>query len=253
MSTVRNAVARSPVLVARVGKIDMSKGLTWIDFKFPDTTPDEYERPGIELVEDLSWRKTTRPVESAHHHRLNRLLYPKEAANALYKDTSNKAGRAWKDFKIYMGWDQESKTETVQQLVQRIGANPRSSANQMTSVTANPLSTSAKDSQQPGVPPSAAPIDGPAKDLGLALPDPKKMTLDLSQFRTDFRKTFKQYPLVVPRGAFMVLGLIEVYGERAKLTLDVHAVYDPKQGRYVGMHIRPWNFVELKQSPKGGP
>jgi hypothetical protein len=250
---LRNLFAKSPPYVAKAGKIDTDKGNMWIEFKFPDTAPDEYERPGIELTEDLEWRKATRPVEAPHHHRLNRILYPKEAANALYHDTTKKAGRAWEDFKIYMGWSQESKTEAVQQLVQRIAANPQSSVNKTTSIIPSPFSTSAKDTQQPGVPPSAAPVDAPAKDLnGLLLPDPKKLTLDLTQFRSDFRKSFKQYPLVVPRGAFMVLGLIEIYGERAKLTLNVHAVYDPKQGRYVGMHFTPWNFVELRQLPKGG-
>lgn len=251
-SIIRNLFAKSPQYVAKAGKIDTNKGNMWVEFKFPDAAPDEYERPGIELTEDLEWRKATRPVEAAHHHRLNRILYPKEVANALYQDTTKKAGRVWKDFKIYMGWSQESKTEAVQQLVQRIAANPQSSANRTTSLTPSPFSTSAKDTQQPGTPPSAAPMDGPAKDLGFVLPDPKKLTLDLSQFRADFRKTFKQYPLIVPRGAFMVLGLIEIYGERAKLTLNVHAVYDPKQGRYVGMHFTPWNFVELRQLPKGG-
>ena len=65
--------------------------------------------------------------------------------------------------------------------------------------------------------------------------DPKKFTLDLSQFQADFRRTFKPYPHPVPRGAFVVMGLVEVYGERAKITVSVHAVYDPKQGRYVGV------------------
>jgi hypothetical protein len=152
-----------------------------------------------------------------------------------------------------MGWSQESKTEAVQQLVQRIAANPQSSVNKTTSILPAPFSTSAKDTQQSGVPPAAAPVDGPAKDLnGILLPDPKKLTLDLTQFRTDFKKSFKQYPLVVPRGAFMVLGLIEICGERLKLTLNVQAIYDPKQGRYVGVQFTPWNLVELRQLPKGG-
>jgi hypothetical protein len=253
VSRVRTFFANHPIVVAKAGKIDISKGKVWLEFKFPDTTPDEYERPGIELLEDGSWRKATRPVDTTAHHRLNRLLYPKEAAKALYNTTTNKVGSSWKGFKVYMGWSQESKTETVQELVQRIAANPRSSANPTTSVTQVPFSTSATDTQQPGASPSVAPVDGATKDLDRIQMDPKKLTLDLSQFQTDFRRTFKPYPHLVPPGAFIVLGLVEVHGERAKITVNVHAVYDPKQNRYVGLSAVPYNFTEHRQSPKGGP
>jgi len=250
---VRNAFAKHPILVAKAGKIDTSKGKVWIEVKFPDTTPNEYEQPGIELLEDGTLRKATRPVDSTVHHRLNRLFYPKEAAKAMYNSTTSKLGSSWKGFKVYMGWSPESKTETVQELVQRISANPRSSANPTTSVTSRPFSTSATPTQQPGASPSVAPVDGATKDLDRVTIDPKKFTLDLSQFQADFRRTFKPYPHPVPRGAFVVMGLVEVYGERAKITVSVHAVYDPKQGRYVGVSAVPYNFVEFRQSPKGGP
>ncbi|RAR14981.1 hypothetical protein DDE83_001617 [Stemphylium lycopersici] len=249
---IRDTAAKSPQYVARVGKVDTSKGKAWIEFQFPSGPPIEYERPGIELTEDLEWRKTTRPVEDAHHERLNRILYPKEAANALYGDTTKKMAKAWKNLKISMGWDQESMTETVQELFQRISTNPQSSAGQATQITPNSLSASANDTQPPGASPSPVPIDGPA-NLGLILPDPKKMTLDLSSFRSDFRKAFKPYALQPPRGTFLVLGLVEVYGDRARMTLNVHAVYDPKQGRYVRLTGVVWNYVEHRQHPRGGP
>ncbi|KAG9188813.1 hypothetical protein G6011_07518 [Alternaria panax] len=255
-SMIRNLFAKTPSYVATAGKIDTNKGNMWIEFKFLDTTPPEFERPGIELTEDLEWRKATRPVETSHHIRLNRILYPKPAAEALYQDTKRKIGRTWKEFKIYMGWSQESQTETVQQLVKRVSTNPQSSVNKTTSITPNPFSTPASDTQQPGTTtPSStvAPVDGPAKELnGILLPDPKKLTLDLTQFRNDFRKSNHKRPLIFPRGSFLVLGLIEIYGERIKMTLQVRAVYDPKQGRYVGMDFWPWNIVELRQTPKGG-
>jgi hypothetical protein len=245
--------AQSPPYKVRLGKIDTTKGKMWIEFKFPDGPPIEFERPGIELTEGLEWRKATRPVEDIHHQRLNRILFPTEVANALYQDTTKKADKTWKDFKVYMGWAQESKAETVQQIVQRIDAIGKSTSNAATpSTTPNPLAeSSAKDTQQPATPP-AAPVDGLA-EKGFVLPDPKKMTLDLSQFRADFKKAFKPYPLQPPRGTFMVLGLIEVYGDKARMTLHVTAAYDPKQGRYVSMKGVVWNYVEHRQQPKGGP
>jgi hypothetical protein len=252
-------VAQSPPYKAVLGKIDTKKGKMWMEFKFPDGPPIEFERPGIELTEDLEWRKATRPVEDLDHHRLNRILVPTEVANALYQDTTKKAAKSWKWFKIYMGWDQGSKPDTVQQLVQemdalvqRIDATTKSSSAATPSAPSNPLATSStKDTEQPTSPPTE-PVDGPA-EKGFVLPDPKKMTLDLSQFRADFKKAFKPYPLQPPRGTFMVMGLVEVYGDKARMTLNVQAAYDPKQGRYVSMKSVIWNYVELRQHPKGGP
>jgi hypothetical protein len=248
---VRTSAQLKTLFISRIGQVDATKGKSWIEFQFPNGPPLEYERPGIELTESLEWRKATRPVEDVHHRRLNRVLYPKEAAGALYKDTTRKAGKAWKNFKIYMGWDQESKAETVQEIFQRISANPQS-AGQTTSTAPNPFSASANDTQQPGASPSATPIDGPT-NISFALPDPKSMTLDLAQFRADLTRATAPTALYPPRGTFIVRGLIELYGERARLTLNVNAIYDPKQGRYVSISAKPWNYVEHRQYPRGGP
>ncbi|KAF1941612.1 hypothetical protein EJ02DRAFT_404155 [Clathrospora elynae] len=253
---IRALAAKSPQYVARLGKVDVEKGKAWVEFKFPDGPPVEYERPGLALTDDLEWRKASRPVENSHHHRLNKALYPTEVANALYQDTKRKTIQSWKHFRVYMGWDEESKSDTVKDLIQRIGANPPSSS--PASPPANPtpgaLSASpAKDTQQPAASPSAAPVDGPANALGFILPDPKKMTLDLSQFRADFSKAFKPYPFQSPRGAFTVMALIEVYGDKARMTLNVTAIYDPQQGKYIGLGASVWNYVEHRQAPRGGP
>jgi len=215
----------------------------------------EYERPGIELTEDLEWRKATRPVEDLHHQRLSKLLYPTEVGNALYQDTKRKAGLSWKSFRTYMGWEANSEPETVRGVIQKVLVDPSTpsapgaSATPATSSPSEPAATESK--QQPAE--SASPLGSPAKDIGFVLPDPKKLTLDLTQFRQDFRKTAKPYALQPPRGTFMVLGLIEIYGDRARMTLNVAAAYDPKLGRYVSLKAQVWNLVDHRQSPKGGP
>ncbi|EDU50784.1 predicted protein [Pyrenophora tritici-repentis Pt-1C-BFP] len=229
VSTLRGTLAKNPNWILKLGKVDTSKGKTWLEFKFPDGPPVEYERPGIELTENLEWRKATRPVNFSHHDRLKRLMYPKEVADALYNDTTNKVKGLWKGFQVYMGWHQESKSDTVQQLVQRIAANPQSSASQPTTTTPDPASASSTDSQQPSITTSSAPIDGPPKDLGFVLPEPKKLTLDLSRFRAEFQRAFKPSPPPLPRGVFYIIGLVEVYGARARSTFSVIAIYDPKQ------------------------
>ncbi|RMZ66703.1 hypothetical protein GMOD_00002063 [Pyrenophora seminiperda CCB06] len=248
---LRSILAENPTWVQRLGQIDISKGKFWVEFKFPDGPPLEYEKPGIELTDKLEWRKATRPVEFHHHHRLTRLLYPQAAASALYKDTTKKTRGLWNHFRAYMGWHQESKADTVEQLVQRIAADAQSSDTQPASTTPGPTSTSATDSQQPGISSSTVSIDGPPKDLSL-LPDTKKMTLDLSQFRADFRKASRTSLAQPPRGVFSIIGLVEVHGDRAKGSFSVNAIYDPKKGTFFHVHAAAWNVTEHKQRPIGG-
>jgi hypothetical protein len=238
----------------RLGKIDPNKGKAWVELRFPDGPPIEYERPGIALTEDLEWRKATRPVEDIHHQRLNKILFPTEVSNALYEDTKRKAVLVWKSVKASLGSGEKPEPETVQGVVQRVLINPPTSPNAGVSVTPTPPTpptATGVDSSAPTDPASS--LSSQAKDLGFVLPDPKSLTLDLSKFRQDFKKSFKPYALQPPRGTCMVLGLIEIYGDRARITLNVTAAYDPKQGRYVSVKAGVWNLVDHSQSPKGGP
>jgi hypothetical protein len=250
---IRNLAQKNPTWNARLGTINTNKGKSWIELKFPDGPPVEYERPGIELTEDLEWRKTTRPVEDVHHQRLNKILFPTEVSKVLYQDAKRKAELSWKSLKAYMGWEETPQPETIQSVVQRVLANPPSPPTHgvSTATTSSPSASAATESKQAAE--SDSSLHSQAKALGFVLPDPKKLTLDLTQFRQDFRKTVKPYASQPPRGAIMVLGMIEVYGDRARITLNVTAAYDPKEGRYVGVKAGVWNLVDHSQSPKGGP
>lgn len=229
----------------------------WVEFRFPDGPPTEYERPGFELTEELQWRRATRPVEEAHHRRLNRILYPTEATHALYNDTKRKAAQSWKAMKVYMRWEDAPATESMEQFIQRINQQRLASSGSgdpSTGAMPSPMSpSSAKDASQPVATPPTEPVDGTAKDLGFVLPDPKKLTMNLGRFRADMKKAFQPTDVQVPRGSFLVMGLVEVYGDRARMTLNVIAAYDPKQGRYVSLKAGVWNLVEHRQHPKGGP
>ncbi|KAF2831385.1 hypothetical protein CC86DRAFT_342165 [Ophiobolus disseminans] len=248
---IRNVAKKSPGYATHLGTIDTNKGKAWIELRFPDGPPTEFERPGIELTEDLEWRKATRPVEELHHQRLSKLLYPSEAGNVLYQEVKRKAGLSWKGFRTYMGWEVKSEPATVQSVIQKVLADPPTPSGIGAPTTqATPTSPASEGKQPTEV---ASPLGSPAKDVRFALPDAKKLTLDLTQFRQDFRKTAKPYAIQPARGTFIVIGLVEVYGERARMTLNVAATYDPKQGRYMSLQASVWNLVKHRQSPRGGP
>ncbi|KAJ4988064.1 hypothetical protein SVAN01_06476 [Stagonosporopsis vannaccii] len=245
----------TPAIVAKIGEVDHKKGRVWIEFKFPDGPPPEYERPGYELTEDLEWRKATRDVESIHHQRLNRIFWPNAAAGALYEDTKRRATQTWNDFAVYMGWAEKTEHLTVQQMMQQVASSstPTSSAaSPATTASTSPFGTSLPAATQQPATHSPSSAAGSAKDLGFPLLDPKAVTLDLGKFRQELQKANKPN-IVIPRGAFGVYALIEIYGSRARLTLNVVGIYDPKLGRYVGLSAGIWNQVAHRQSPKGGP
>jgi hypothetical protein len=235
--------------------MDASKGRAWVELIFPNAPPVEYERPGIELTDDLEWRKSTRPVADAHHKRLNSLLYPKNVANAVYQDIKRKAALSWQTFRSYSGWGEKPESEDRHSVVQRaiagmdaIARDAKASAGPTSISTSTP--TAADANKQPAETPS--PSKSQARELGFVLPDPKQLTLDLKQFHQDFRKGVKKIQTQPPRGSLVVKGLIEVYGDKGRLTWQVLAFYDPKAGRYVDINqMAVFSFIPHKQSPQG--
>jgi hypothetical protein len=202
------------------------------------------------LTDDLEWRKATRPVADAHQKHLSSLLFPKNVANAVYQDIKRKTALSWNTLKSYSGWSKEPEPEDMQSMVQRTIAGWHAKARAgPTSISTGTPAAAAADSKQPAETPSA--LSSQAKELGLILPDPKQLTLDLKQFQQDFRKGAKQLSLQPPRGTLVVKGLVEVYGDRARLTWQVVAFYDPKMGRYVKIDMAPFNLVPHKQRPRG--
>lgn len=258
VNIIRKACS-TPAYQAKIGNIDHKKGRAWIDFRYPDSPPPEYERPGYELTEDLEWRKTTRDVDPVHHAKVNRLLFPANVAGALYRDTKRKVERSWNHITAQMGWAEKIEGPTIQQVIQNAGnATPPASPAAPSPVAAHPspFGTALPGATQQSAGQSSPPAAGTDRDLaGIALPNPQALTLDLGQFRQEFTKThIKEASLVtIPRGSFGVHALIEVCGSKARLTFNVIAIYDPKAGRYIGMNATVWNQVANRQSPRGGP
>jgi len=259
IAMVRGLAMKNPTYVQRLGKINPEAGSIWVEVKFPDGPPVEYERPGYELTDELNFRKTKRPVEEVHHRRLSSVLAPTATATSLFMDTKRRADRSWRGFKEYMGWKETANSPTAQGFFTQMPAppsSPKSPAPTTASTTSTPPSESsaAGDAETKDLTSTSPPGKGITERFGAALPDPTVVpTMNLAYFRAMFRKNNKQTNMSPPRGTFMVGGLIEIIGERAKMTLDVAAFYDPKVGRYVMLKARVRSITDYKQSPKGGP
>lgn len=187
---------------------------------------------------------------------------PTAAANSVYLDSKRRVEKSWQGFKAYMGWEGKNKPPQAQRLLTQFPAPPPSPPKSPAPTTAAtststppPAPSTASDAQQQAPPSSTPPLGNPAYErFGISLPDPSKApTIDVSYLRMHLRKQHKHFHIQPPRGTFIVSGLIEVVGNRGKMTLDVAAAYDPKIGRYVMLTANLRSLTEFKQRPKGGP
>ena len=253
VSMVRDLATKNPRFGMHLGKIDARKGNIWIEVKFPDGPPLEYERPGIELTEDLTFRKTTRPVHELHHKKLANILMPTNTLTSVLYDMKRRALASWENLCKYTGMAGSTKS-TTHDIIKGLPTTPIMSGHPIqTPTTPNTpvLPASANTEKQAGPPTHANPA---LEKLGLSLPDPKQVpTMDLAYFRQTFRKNNRPMTIEPPRGTFVVSGLIEIIGDRAKMTLDVMSLYDPNIGKYVMLQARVRSMTQYKQKPKGGP
>ncbi|ORY15023.1 hypothetical protein BCR34DRAFT_196978 [Clohesyomyces aquaticus] len=273
---VRQGSSTRPDYIRRLGEIDPQKGYWWIELKFPDGPPQEYERPGIEITDDLRYRWTTRSVNEIHHQRLNNVLVPTAVAKSIYVDTKKKVERSWLGLQKYVGWgNTPSKPPEslppppppppppTQQQSPPAGktsgsptppAAPANAPPAKESSSPSPPQTPATSRKEPQKEPetSTSLESSVYKRFGVLLPSPKTLTLDLSTFRRAFSRNQKPYVVEPPRGTFIVHGLVEVIGERAKLTLDVTAVYDPKVAQFVMFVSKLRSITDYRQEPRGG-
>jgi hypothetical protein len=272
VSMIRGMAAGNEQYKRRLGNITTNKGNVWIEIKFPDGPPIEYERPGIEITEDLEVRKATRPVPELHHQRINHALLPTAVASSLYADGRVKVARSWSDFRSYMGWEDESTKKNKEALAKILSSqplypNPNAASPKPTPSTpdSTPTPSATGAPQQQPANPASTPTPSPQKEQAIsalggtgldrflpALPPPTNLTLNLTGFRMNLMKKHKQYTMSPPRGTFIVSGLIEIIGDRARMTLDVSAYYDPKQGKYVFLKAQLRNITDYRQYPKGG-
>ncbi|KAK7191773.1 hypothetical protein PSPO01_02222 [Paraphaeosphaeria sporulosa] len=255
VTMVRDLASRNPKFTFLLGKIDTTKGSIWIEVKFPDGPPLEYERPGIVLTEDLTFRKGAQLVDPIHHRKLTNVLMPTAVANSVYADVKRRLYGQWLDFRKYAGF--QVKQSPVENMFKGLSPPPgtATSATQPPvgpSTAGAPAATDAEKQAQPIAP--STPTNPALEKLGLTLPDPGQApTMNLAYFRLMLMKNRKPMPVEPPRGTFVVTGLVELIGDKAKMTLDITACYDPNMAKYVMLNTRIRSMTKYKQQPRGGP
>ncbi|KAL5409784.1 hypothetical protein PMIN03_005770 [Paraphaeosphaeria minitans] len=255
VTMVRELASKNPKFTVLLGKIDTTKGSIWIEVKFPDGPPLEYERPGILLTEDLTFRKGAQVVDPIHHRTLANVLMPTAVANSVYADMKRRLHGQWLDLRKYVGF--EVKQSPVENMFKGLSP-PTGKATTTTQPPVGPTTpgapATADAEKQAQLPAPSTPTKPALEKLGLTLPDPGQApTMNLAYFRLMLMKNRQPLSLEPPRGTFIVTGLVELIGDKAKMTLDITACYDPNMAEYVMLNTRVRSMTKYKQQPRGGP
>ncbi|KAF2281194.1 uncharacterized protein EI97DRAFT_389638 [Westerdykella ornata] len=236
---LRSWGTRSPI-----GDVDPRAGSFLLHLRYPHQPPIEYERPGIEILEDLSVQRSTRPVEEAHHHRLAALLRPVPSAQGLYAHIKGTAARVWDGIRSCLGWSAQDDLHSKEAMSSGLPGSAALIPSKPRLARDPPTGSPAASSGHSAVsPPSSESIEassqGDTPTRKLLIPLAEIPRLDLGQFhrafrnenaRHQFKHGFSREP---QRGAVVVKGEIEIRGSRGSAVALVTGHYDPKKNVFV--------------------
>lgn len=137
---------------------------------------------------------------------------------------------------------------------------PKSRGTNAASETTETSPSTSTASTAPSSPPTAASVlsaisSPPPQPSGMSVAAyANDMTIALRMFFTTLMQSLVSAKTEIePRGAFFVLGQVEVSGDRGRVKCDVKAAYDPKAAKYIYVKTTVKHFWELEQAAKGGP
>lgn len=215
----------------QLGKIDLAKGSFLLDVKFPPGPPIDYEQPGLILTNDLTLKRDIRVYDQLKYVRYASLLMPTAVMHATYYTITGTMSMFWQQMKMRIGLGDTS-IPTVQDIIRQLPAPNTPPALPTQTPTSPNMQTTA-----PAHPGHQATPTSPSSSF---FPDFWQMT----------RKHQPSYGIEPPRGTLIVSGLVEVCGDRGRMTIDVTSIYDPKKGQYVKIFAKLRNVEFNKQYPK---
>ncbi|MCJ1249038.1 UAA transporter [Trapelia coarctata] len=204
-------------------------GKYWLVVDFPDGPPPEYERAGLEITDDyIAW--TVRPVSPMNVSRLQRALWPTATVSSLWASSQ----ALWqlevaklKDFLNIKADPDPDKPRFPPGYMNlpRLGQSKDQEASQS-------ASTAPKVHSSNTSPPAstALPSGSERSKILWPLPSIPKPSTDMATVSTVFKdnlaKNWRSASEPAPRGTFMVSGLVEVYGPKGVVMLDLARVPD---------------------------
>lgn len=247
-------------------------GKYWLVVDFPDGPPPEYERAGyvlssrkclttadpmssLEITDDyIAW--TVRPVSPLNVSRLQRALWPTATVSSLWASSQALWQLQVAKVKDFLNIKPDSDPEKPRfppgylKLPRLEQSNDKEGS--QSGATASKINSS-ETSQSPS---TVLPSGSEGSKILWPLPSIPKPSSEMSIVSTAFKnslaKNWRSASVPAPRGTFTVSGLVEVYGSKGIVMLDVRAAYHPRESRWVVIAMAVRRVQKRKQGPKGG-
>lgn len=248
----------------------------WLDIDFPDGPPPEYERSGsvgryfelgliadilnsLEITDDyIAW--TTRPVSAHNHSRLRQALWPTPMGLSLWASSTALWSLQLARLKQFFKLKSNPEADDPQAPNGYIDFRRFAKTTDKQPPEAGPGVDPTPNSKAPDPVPAKSTVSPATSDAGRILPPlpslPRPgegLSSAATAFKRTLAKTWRPAGIPLPRGTFLVSGLVEVRGPRGMCVLDVRAAYHPKHSRFEAMAINLRRAQPMNQAPKGGP
>jgi len=247
-------------------------GQYWLVVDFPDGPPPEYERagyvssscihsmtadqnPSLEITDDyIAW--TVRPVSPMNVSRLQRALWPTATVLSLWASWQALWQLEVAKLKDFLNIKPDSDPNKPRfppgyLNLPRLGQSKDQEASQSASTA--PKVHSSETSPAPS---TALPSGSERSKTLWPLPSIPKPSTDMvtvsTVFKDNLAKNWRSASVPAPRGTFMVSGLVEVYGPKGVVMLDVRGAYHPQESRWVAIAMGIRRVQKRKQGPRGG-
>lgn len=271
VSVVLQGVSQHPALAQAMGK-NPEVGKVWLDVTFPDGPPQDYSRKGIEIADEYIALSEQRLTQEEYHRNV-RLIWPTGMVDSLYAYWKTLMIFQYQKVRAALGIDTkvqpgspEHRANHMLQMLQvqqaskqasaigKTQTNPGSGAVNTSTQTGRGVESTTADQAARSSEPAGAPSDTkwfmPTRKPG---EEPAEKVIATAMFAHTLQKSWSQTNREPPRGTFIVAGLVQIKGQRAMVTLDVQAFYDPKASKFAVVNVSPKTLKRWNQAPRGGP
>ncbi|KAF2742615.1 hypothetical protein M011DRAFT_472074 [Sporormia fimetaria CBS 119925] len=250
----RHIISKNAKYKNHLGAVDARRGVWWAAFHVP-LKPAECERPGIELREDGSLHRSTRPVELIHHRILSTLFNPVHVAVALYRQ-GHKSATEWAAPRNAKGEAEKVSTAASSGPLSSRSASShvpmqdtpdssiaRSTASRSTAPEAPSNASTPPTSPNPQ---DASTSPSPAKPSKWYIPvvSTKSLVLDLSTFWQTLTPFLFHHKVArgldrldSTPGTLLVVANVEVVGEKGYLHVTSRGLYDIAKKKYIYVKV----------------
>jgi len=266
LQVILSKVATNFQVFRMIGK-DAKIGKYWLDIRFPDGPPPEFERSGIEIGDDfVAWSQQR--ITADNQFRWMRAVWPTAVFDALWATTKVLAGIKYRRAKQALGWEekdpfspeeryrhalemmqkqqQNRESKEVGQAQMETDGNPGSVIGGSAAAgSQSRTSSSDANAKMPWLPQIPLPPTTGTSDT-------TDIAVATSVFRTKLMQRWSPKDSEPPKGTFVVEGLMELRGSVGRILYDVQSFYDPKESKFIDIRLKLRSHKRWNQGPRGG-